>query len=69
MSDSADVGEFVQVEQTLTGDLTNARESFLKVLGINMLTLVMEQLMNCVAPFPSFPDTTPQCPVASSPVS
>ena len=47
--------------QTLTGDLTNAVESFHKALGIrredtfstNMLTAVIEQLMNCVAPFPS----------------
>ena len=56
--------------QTLTGDLTNAVESFHKALGIrredafstNMLTSVIEQLMNSVAPFPGFQDTTPRFP-------
>ena len=44
--------------QTLTGELTNAVESFHKVLVTNMLTLVIEKLIN----FPSFPNTTPQFP-------
>ena len=56
--------------QTLTGDLTNAVENFHKALGIrredafstNMLTQVIEQLMNSVAPFPGFHDTTPRFP-------
>lgn len=46
--------------QSLVGDLNNAVESFHKALGIrredtfstNMLTAVIEQLMNSVAPFP-----------------
>ena len=56
--------------QTLTGDLTNAVESFYKALGIrredafstNMLTSMIEQLMNCVASFPGFHDITPRFP-------
>ena len=63
--------------QTLTGDLTNAVESFHKALGIrredtfstNMLTAVIEQLMNCVAPFPGYSDTTPRFPSLVSPPS
>ena len=63
--------------QTLTGDLTNAVESFHKALGIrredtfstNMLTAVIEQLMNCVAPFPGYHDTTPRFPSLVSPAS
>ena len=35
--------------QTLTGDLTIAK-------------VVIEQMMNCVAPFPGLPDTPPQFP-------
>ena len=49
-------------KQTLTGDLTNTMRSFHKALGTEMFTLVIEQLMNCVAPFPGFPDTTPWIP-------
>ena len=56
--------------QTLTGDLTTAVENFHKALGIrsedvfstNVLTQVIEQLMNNVAPFPGFHDTTPRFP-------
>ena len=56
--------------QTLTGDLTNAVENFHKALGIrredafstNMMTQVIEQLMNSVAPFPGFHDTSPRFP-------
>ena len=44
--------------QTLTGDITNAVERFLKALGINMVTSVIE-LMNCVVPFT---DTMPRIP-------
>ena len=46
--------------QTLTRDITNTVESFLKDLGINTVTLVIEQLMTFVAPFPSFHYTTSQ---------
>ena len=45
--------------QTLTRDLTDAVESCLKVLDTNMLTSVIGQMINCVAPSP---DTTPQFP-------
>ena len=56
--------------QSLTGDLASAVQSFHKALGIrredtfstNMLTAVIEQLMNNVAPFPGFNDTTPRFP-------
>ena len=41
-------------EQTLTRDLTNAVESYHKTLGINMVTSVIEQLINCVVPFSGF---------------
>ena len=65
--------------QSLTGDLASAVQSFHKALGIrredtfstNMLTSVIEQLMNSVAPFPGFNDTTPRFPsmVSQSPSS
>ena len=65
--------------QSLTGDLASAVQSFHKALGIrredtfstNMLTSVIEQLMNSVAPFPGFSDTTPRFPsiVSQSPSS
>ena len=48
--------------QTLTGELTNAVESFHKDLGINMVISVIEQLINFVAPFPGFPDIMPRFP-------
>ena len=41
--------------QTLTGELTNAVESF-----YNMPSSVIEQLMNFVASFPGFHNTTPR---------
>jgi len=65
--------------QTLVGDLANGVESFHKALGIrredtfstNMLTAVIEQLMDTVAPFPGYTDTTPRFPglASSSPPS
>ena len=56
--------------QTLTRNLTNNVENFHKALGIrredafstNMLTQVIEQLMNSLAPFPGFHHTTPRFP-------
>ena len=45
--------------QTLTGDIINAMKSHHKALGINMVTLVIEQLINCVAPFPVEDDSMP----------
>ena len=63
--------------QYLNSDVPNAVESFHKALGIrredtfstNMLTAVIEQLMNCVAPFPGYSDTTPRFPSLVSPPS
>ena len=51
-----------------SGDLASAVESFHKALGIrredtfstNMLTSVIEQLMDSVAPFPGYNDTSPR---------
>ena len=42
-----------------TGDITNSVESFIKDLDTNMLTSVIGQMINCVAPSP---DSTPQFP-------
>lgn len=60
--------------QSLVGDLNNAVESFHKALGIrredtfstNMLTAVIEQLMNSVAPFPGFDDMNPRFQISHS---
>ena len=48
--------------QTLTGDHINAMESYHKALGINMLTSVIEQLMNCVAVWRPSPWRMTPCP-------